>query len=138
MAKDKIHDPVKNALLNDGWTITDDPLTLNYEGTRVFVDLGAERVIAAERQGQKIAVEIKSFIGASIMNDMESALGQYTLYRSFIKRLDMDCRLYLAMSKLAYGLASENKAVQMLFDDNGVSLLIVDTITEEIDKWIQR
>jgi len=138
MAKDKIHDPVKNALINEGWTITDDPLTLNYEGTRVFVDLGAERVIAAERQGQKIAVEIKSFIGASIMNDMESALGQYTLYRSFIRRLNIDYQLYLGMSKLAYDLASENKAVQMLFEDNAVSLLIVDTINEEVDEWIQR
>jgi hypothetical protein len=38
-AKDSIHDAVKTALIKDGWTITDDPLTLDYRGVQVFVDL---------------------------------------------------------------------------------------------------
>ena len=71
-AKDKIHDAVKNALINDGWTVTDDPYTLAYaEDVTVFVDLGAERVIAAQREQEKIAVEVKTFGGPSAIHDME-------------------------------------------------------------------
>lgn len=74
--KDKIHDIVKNALIKDGWRITDDPLTIEYEDARVFIDLGAERVLAAERDNEKIAVEIKTFAGRSAIHAMEIALGQ--------------------------------------------------------------
>ncbi len=54
---------VKKALIKDGWTITDDPLTLKFGNTELYVDLGAEKVLAAEKEGQKIAVEVKSFFG---------------------------------------------------------------------------
>jgi hypothetical protein len=47
------------------WTITHDPLTLAFGVHNLYVDLGAERVIAAERAGEQIAVEIKSFVGPS-------------------------------------------------------------------------
>jgi XisH protein len=39
------------------------------------IDLGAEKLIAAERGSEKIAVEIKSFSGASFINDLENAWG---------------------------------------------------------------
>jgi len=76
-AKDIYHDTVRNALLKDGWTITDDPLRLVYGRQDVFVDLGAEKLIAAEKGSRKIAVEIKSFSGRSEVADLEKALGQY-------------------------------------------------------------
>jgi hypothetical protein len=63
MAKDIFHDKVKAALIKDGWHITHDPLTVKLTKRNIFIDLGAEKVIAAERHGQKIAVEIKSFLG---------------------------------------------------------------------------
>ena len=64
-ARDKIHLPVKNALIKDGWTITHDPYTLRYEEVTVQVDLAAERLLAAERGEEKIAIEIKGFRGLS-------------------------------------------------------------------------
>ena len=80
MAKlDKIHHAVKRALVKDGWTITADPFRLRYGGRKLFVDLGAERVLAAEKGTEKIAVEVKSFVGASEINDLENALGQIYL-----------------------------------------------------------
>jgi len=79
MAKDIYHDTVRTALEKDGWTITDDPLTLRVGLRDVFVDLGAQKLLAAEREGQKIAVEIKSFISQSLVKDWENALGQYIL-----------------------------------------------------------
>jgi hypothetical protein len=70
MAKDIYHDTVRIALEKDGWTITDDPLTLWIGKRDLFVDLGAEKLIAAEREGKKIAVEIKSFISKSPIKDL--------------------------------------------------------------------
>ena len=70
MAKDMIHDQVKNALVKDGWTITHDPYSIEYQQVTVWADLGAERPIAAERGGQKIVVEIKSFRGPSPIREL--------------------------------------------------------------------
>ena len=64
-AKDVYHDVCILALEKDGWKITHDPLTLAYRKTEVFVDLAAERVVAAEREGERIAVEVKSFLKPS-------------------------------------------------------------------------
>ena len=58
-AKDIIHEPVVEALTNDGWTITDDPLVLRMGRRVVKADLGAERLIGATRDNERIAVEIK-------------------------------------------------------------------------------
>ena len=69
MAKDIIHDQVKNALIKDGWTITHDPFTMKYGDARLFADLAAERTLAAKRNGEQIIVEIKSFLGASLVPD---------------------------------------------------------------------
>jgi len=47
------------------------------------VDLGAEQVFAAEKHERKIAVEVKSFIGSSIVADLEQALGLVSLMGKF-------------------------------------------------------
>ncbi len=62
-AKDLYHGVVKTALIKDGWTITHDPYTLSAGFKDAFVDIGAERTLAAERGNERIAVEIKSFQG---------------------------------------------------------------------------
>jgi hypothetical protein len=84
-AKDKFHNVVKIAIEKDGWTITDDPLFIRAEDVDFYIDLGAEKVLAAEKAGQKIAVEIKSFLGASEVNEFHSALGQFLNYRSALR-----------------------------------------------------
>lgn len=60
-ARDIYHDIVKAALEKEYWLITDDPLRLTIGSRAVYVDLGAERLLAAEKEGQKIAVEIIKF-----------------------------------------------------------------------------
>ena len=79
-AHDLYHDAVKNALIKDGWTITHDPFRMEWGKRDMYVDLGAERLLAAERAGERIAVEVKSFLGASDIADLEQALGQFILY----------------------------------------------------------
>ena len=82
-ARDIYHAAVTKALTADGWTITNDPLYLAYGGRELYVDIGAERVtIAAERDNQKIAVEIKSFLSPSPVSDLQEAVGQSEIYCS--------------------------------------------------------
>lgn len=76
-AKDIYHNVVKTALEKDGWNITADPLIMKFGEVDLFIDLGAEKVISAEKNGEKIAVEIKSFAGTSLVSEFHSALGQF-------------------------------------------------------------
>ena len=84
-AKDLYHDLVKELLIADGWTITHDPLLLSFGVRKVYADIGAERLIAAEREKEKIAVEVKSFVGLSVIGDLERALGQWRIYSHLLK-----------------------------------------------------
>jgi hypothetical protein len=127
---------VKKALRKDGWTITDDPFTIRYEELMALIDLGAERIIAAERHEEKIAVEIKSFIGRSVMHNIEVALGQYLLYLSFLEKAEPDRKLFIAISLIAFESTFQGKAVQWLLERNKVSLIVVDTAREEVVTWI--
>ena len=134
-AKDAIHNAVKNALIKEGWVITDDPYTIEYEDATVFVDLGAERVIAAERNGEKIAVEIKSFVGASTIHDMELALGQYVLCLSFLEVVEPDRKLYIAISDAVHENIFGRKSIQLLIQRNKIPLIVVNVAREEVTKW---
>jgi hypothetical protein len=136
MAKDIYHDTVRTALEKDGWTITDDPLTLRIGKRDLFVDLGAEKLIAAEREGQKIAVEIKSFISKSPIKDLENALGQYILYVKILSRLDPERLLYLAVHQEVYINFFSEEIVQIILDDGLIKILVFDPLQEVITQWI--
>jgi hypothetical protein len=76
-AKNVYHDAVVDALVADGWTITHDPLTVTVGLRRLFVDLAADRTaIGAERAGERIAVEVQSFLSRSDVDDLYRAVGQ--------------------------------------------------------------
>jgi hypothetical protein len=70
---------------------------LKWGGRNLFIDLGAESVLAAERGSQKIAVEIKSFLSDSTLADLHAAIGQYTVYHDILEELEPDRILYLAL-----------------------------------------
>jgi len=123
-AKDLYHDNVKNALIKDGWTITHDPYTISFGQKDVFVDIGAEKAIAAQKQGEKIAVEIKSFLGASDIRDLEMAVGQYVFYRSLISRLEPERKLFLAVPEIVF-----NNTLK-------IALIAFNPQQEIIVKWI--
>lgn len=135
-AKDLYHDRVKNALIKDGWTITDDPYFIKYEDAELYADLAAEKPLAAERQGQKIVVEIKSFVGKSLMYDFHSALGQYIVYRKLIQLTEPEYKLYLAVDDFVYGEFFQRKSVQAVSNENHLMLIVVDMEKEEIQQWI--
>lgn len=93
---DIYHDAVKNALIKDGWTITADLYQIKHEDAELLADASADKPIAAEKNGRKIVVLIKSFLGASLMNDFETALGQYVIYSDLIDSAEPEYTLYLA------------------------------------------
>lgn len=135
-AKDIYHDVVKNALLKDGWRITHDPLRLRWRKTDTYVDLGADKLLAAQKDRQKIAVEIKSFVGKSVVDDLEDAIGQYVLYEELLTRLEADRILYLAISQEAFHTAFEDALGEVLLESKRMKLLIFDILEEAILKWI--
>lgn len=135
-AKDSQHDTVKTALIKDGWTITADPLTLQLGVRSVYVDLGAEKLIAAEKGTQKIAVEIKSFASPSPLNDLEKAWGQFFMYARTLQRREPDRILYLAVSLATFDTIFMEEAGQLLLEEPGFRIIVFGLETEEIIKWI--
>ena len=75
MARDLFHNVVKEALITDGWTITHDPFPIAYGDVQMQIDLGAERLLAAQRGSEKIAVEVKSFTNPSAISEFHTAVG---------------------------------------------------------------
>jgi hypothetical protein len=135
-AKDIIHDAVKNALIKDGWHITNDPLTIVYEDATVFADLGAERIIAAERGTERIAVEIKSFVGVSALHELEIALGQYILYLNLLAETDPMRKLYVAISDVVYETIFQRPSFLFMRERVQMPLIVTDVEQEVILKWI--
>ena len=134
--KDIYHDTVKNALIKDGWTITDDPLSLKVGKKDIFIDLAANKLLVAQKQDTKIAVEVKSFIGSSEIEDLKNALGQYILYDKILRAKLSKRSLYLAIRKDIFdGLFSEEIG-QILLSDNSLKMIIFDPEMEMITQWI--
>ncbi|NJM58975.1 MAG: fatty-acid oxidation protein subunit alpha [Oscillatoriales cyanobacterium RU_3_3] len=135
-AKDRFHTAVKIAIEKDGWTITDDPLYIKVEDVDFYIDLGAEKVLAAEKAGQKIAVEIKSFLGASEVNEFHSALGQFVNYRLALRLKEPQRTLYLAVSLDIYDEFFSRRFIQRVIAEHQLKLLIFNAQQEEIVRWI--
>jgi XisH protein len=102
----------------------------------LFVDLGAERFLAAERQGEKIAVEVKSFVGASEVENLRDAVGQYVLYQSALAKIEPERILYLAIRQRIYADVFEEEIGRMLLERGIVKLIVFDPKTEVILQWI--
>jgi hypothetical protein len=136
-AKDLYHDNIKNALIKEGWTITHDPLRLSWGEKDMYVDLGAtEYFLAANKARAKIAVEIKSFIGNSIMSDLEKAMGQYVVYRAVLEEREPERVLYLAVPQSVIWNIFHKPLGQLLLKKNLVKVIGVNVQTEEIVEWL--
>ena len=134
--RDLLHDTVVQALEAASWKITDDPLRLGYGDRNLYVDLGAENVLAAQKDQQLIAVEIKGFSGASEMRDLEMALGQYVFYRSLLEELEPERSLYLAIPEFAYEEVFTDKLGQLMLRKHKLKLIVIDEARQEIVQWL--
>jgi hypothetical protein len=136
-ARDAIHDAVKDALIKDGWTVTHDPYPLPFGDRDVYADLGAERAMAAERGDERIAVEVKSFSGASEVHDLEVALGQFVFYRHLLRRREPEREMWLAIPEEAYISVLGDVSGMELLAGIGVKLFTVDPAGKEIVRWLK-
>jgi hypothetical protein len=140
MAKDSFYPQVKTALMKEGWIITHDPLKLEIGGVKLEVDFGAERILeailAAERDHEKIAVEVKSFISPSPMNELHTALGQFIAYRLALSELEPERKLYLAIPISTYSDFFQRPFPKRLMQENDVALMAYNPIGKEILQWL--
>ncbi|HAG81883.1 MAG TPA: fatty-acid synthase [Cyanobacteria bacterium UBA12227] len=135
-ALDIYHDAVKNALVKDGWTISHEPFHLRWGKKDMYVDLGARQLLAAEREERKIAVEIKSFVSNSEIEDLKNAVGQFVLYRSVMRKTDPERILYLAVRDITFNSLFEEPVGQLLIADENLKLIVFEAQNEVIVQWI--
>ncbi len=135
-AKDVFHEVVKKALQKDGWQITHDPLSFSVGGVNMSIDLAAEKLIAAEREGEKIAVEVKSFLErSSAISEFHTALGQFINYRGALRRREPERILYLAVPLTTYKTFFQLDFPKEMVQENQVKMIIYDIEHEVIAKW---
>lgn len=144
--RDAIHNVVKQALIKDGWTITDDPYVISYGERFLFIDLAATETgilngiqgqfIGARRGNRRIAVEIKEFRGQSAIADLEQAIGQYVLYRLLLNQIDSHRQLYLAVGNPDYDQILSEPIGELVINELPLNLLVINLETVEVHAWI--
>ena len=134
-AKDIFHEQVKRALEKEGWIVTHDPLPIAAGSVEMSIDLGAEKLIAAEKEGKKIAVEVKSFLGKSAIYEFHLALGQFINYRLALKEKESPRVLYLAVPLITYREFFSRQFIQTAVEYNQINLLIYNPDKEVIVEW---
>jgi hypothetical protein len=93
--KDKYYDLTKGTFIKEGRIITHDPNKIMLGKRRGYINLGAGKgMIVAEKEDMKIAVEVKSFLGSS---DLDDALGQFLIHWKALKTKEFDKISYLAV-----------------------------------------
>ena len=136
-ARDKVHQAFINALVADGWSITHDPFPLTYGDQQLYVDVGAEKgAIGAEKGEQKIAVEIKSFLNRSAVQDLQDALGQYEMYRLVLGDNDPERILFLAVPERVYESYLKYSFGQFILNGASIKVIVFNERKEVIIKWI--
>jgi XisH protein len=136
MAKDRFHDVVKSALEAEGWTITHDPYEIRVGDVDFEIDLAADKLLAAQKDHQKIAVEIKSFIGTSNVSEFHVALGQFINYRYALEEKDPDRQLYLAVPKVTYNTFFKRQFVASVVQRSNIALIVYDPQQGGIVQWL--
>ena len=134
--RDLFHEAVRNALIKEGWDITHDPYILKFGEQKLQVDLGAEMPLAAEREGRKIAVEIKSFIRESSVTDLYMAIGQYAVYRRLLNQQEAERILYLAIPNDAFEEVFDPAHGRDIREALDIRLIVYEAEEEVIVRWI--
>jgi len=136
MARDRFHQVVRTALERDGWEITHDPFRIKVGGVDMEIDLGAERLLAAERGEEKIAVEVKSFlVGTSAISEFHTALEQFINYRVALRQKEPKHLLYLAIPNLVYNSFFQLDFPASVLQENAVKIIVYDIELAQIIQW---
>lgn len=134
--RDDLHFPLRRTLEKDGWIITSDPLILVLGQTLLKADLGAEKLFTAEKEGRKIAVEIKDFDASSVISELEKTMGQLQLYQWALEEQEPERQLFLAVSQAVYISQFQKPIFQIAIQRNKINLLVYVPDQEVIVRWI--
>ncbi len=93
-------------------------------------------MLAAERAGEKIAVEIKSFIGRSSVSEFHTALGQFINYQFALEEFEPERNLYLAIPESIYNSFFQRRFIRSVVERTQIRLLIYDEKQEVIIEWL--
>jgi len=136
--RDAIHNPVKNALINDGWKIVADPYRIPYKDKILEADMKADKLIAATYENQSVIIEVKSFLQSSVIHELIQACGQYQAYEFFLNENGQTEKIYLAMNNDVYIREFDSPAIQSVINRFAIRLLLVDIEKEKIVQWIEQ
>jgi hypothetical protein len=101
------------------------------------IDLGAEPMIAAEKNGEKIAVEIKSFAGASTISEFHKAVGQFVDYETALEFFAPNRILYLAVPETTYENFFQKPVIQRTIEKINCKIIVYRPDDETISQWIK-
>ena len=132
MAKDFYHENVKEALKKDGWLITDDPYFLRVDDVGYEIDFGAEPLLAAVKDDVKIAVEVKSFVGPSTVNEFHRAVGQFNDYYVALEIEDSERVLFLAIPEDIWSQFFQKRVIQKSLERIQAKLIVYNPYKNEI------
>ncbi len=135
-ARDRLHAALKNALIHDGWTVTHDPLRVTSGRRNLYVDLGAERMLAAEKGTLRIAVEIKTFGGPSDVEALEQTVGQHVLYRALLAQQDPGRMLFVAVPDDVWNTLFQEPIGEVALQHALDRILCFDPAQERIVRWM--
>ncbi len=135
--KDKYHDLVITALQKEEWQIVSEHYFLPIGKKKSYVDIAADKPIAATKGDEKILVEIKSFVGKSEMVELEKALGQFSLYVVALEIVEPDRELFLAIPEEIYLDLFLDAIIQKVLQRNQIKLFTFDVLNETIVRWIK-
>ncbi|MBW4510288.1 MAG: XisH family protein [Scytonematopsis contorta HA4267-MV1] len=135
MAKDRFHDAVRTALEKEGWTITADPYEMSVGDVDFEIDLAAE-MLAAQRAEEKIAVEIKGFIGSSKVSDFHTAVGQLINYQFALEEFEPERKLFLAVPESIYNTFFQRRFIKSVIERTQIQLVVYDEKKEVIIQWL--
>ncbi len=134
--RDNFHETVKIALEKEMWHITNDPLFVPTKGgTNFFIDLGAERIIGAEKDGENIAVEIKSFSGNSPMYSFYEILGQFLVYKLALREQIQAWDLFIAISDKGFKKLDDSPIFNKAMQEYKLKFVIINPISKTVVEW---
>ncbi|MGB3264137.1 MAG: element excision factor XisH family protein [Microcoleus sp.] len=81
-------------------------------------------------------LKLRALLGDRALYDFHGALGQYIVYRNLIQLTEPEYKLYLAIDDVVYTNFFQRKSIQLITNENKLSLMVVEMEKEEILQWI--
>jgi hypothetical protein len=135
VARDPFHAAFVHALVKDGWTVTQDPFRLAWEGRGLDGGPHGRRLLSAEKEGRKIAAGVENFLGPSDTRDLQAALGHCLIGDEALRQQEPGRFLYLAVREATWEDVFEDPLGQLVLEKRRLRLVVFDERKEVIRRW---